>query len=358
MSIGIGLGAFMDGMQTGIAMRDKIDKGRLERKNRQQLEAINTDTKAAFDEKVAAGEQEPQDFEKFWKEYALPRRRMALIEQGDIDGAKALTEWGESDAALSGGKLFGSAMFKAQTGDYGGALQDAIKAGQVKGYIDHGYEFVSQDEIKGQDGKTVGYRLTLKGPDGKDIVQDVAAGDVPRVVATVFNPDAAWQSQVAARTDSKKREDEITDYERKKKIDRAYDKPTNATEPTERYRKAREDAAKNDLDWSSRTPEEQDTITRRALEDADRYAGKQAGTAGVTGITGDQPAAPAAAPKAGPKVIVDETTGQQVPLEATPLATPAPAQAPAARQGPRPYTGMGGRPLPLNWLKDVIGIGG
>lgn len=316
MSFGIGLGAFVDGFSKGYSMRRQMDADRETRDNKAALVKIDTDAKTQYDDKVAAGEEEPDQFGQFWKSYALPKRKMELMRQGDYAGARQLEEWGNSDAALQGGKLFSSALLKAQTGDAAGALQDAVKAGQVKGYLDHGYELLGQDDIKDDAGNTVGFRLKVKLPGGKTMDQDITLGDVGKIVATFANPDAAWQTQVEAANDRKKRGQGLEDYEAKKKIDRQYDKPSK-NDDAENYRKVAEDLAKNDLDWSSRSAEEQDKLVRQRLDAANRYAGDQTG--------GGSAPSPAQGPAAG-QVIVDEGTGEMVnPGQSVPGPPPSPS---------------------------------
>lgn len=316
MSFGIGLGAFVDGFSKGVAARQQLDAQREKRQNKAALAKIDTDAQAAFDEKVAAGEEQPDAYDDFWKTYALPRKKAELIRQGDYEGAKKLEEWGNSEAALKGGRLFSSAMLKAQTGDAAGALRDAIKAGQVKGYIDHGYELLGQEDIKDEAGNTVGFRLKVKMPDGKEVDQDIAVGDVPRVVATFANPEAAWETQRAAADEKRKRAEGLEDYEAKKKIDQRY----KSGDDEEAYRKVAADLAKNDLDWSSRSPEEQDRMIRDRLDAAKKYASQNRAADSAPGLGAPEPAQ---APDE--RVIVDEGTGDVVP---TPSRSSPPAPQP------------------------------
>lgn len=338
MSIGIGLGSFMSGLNQGMQMRDRFDQKREERANKQAIKAINTDAKAAFDTAVSEGKADPNSFDKFWIDYAMPKMRNELLRQGDIAGAKAFAEWGQSEDALAGGRLFSSAMLKAQTGDTAGAMADVIKAGQVKGYIAHGYELVGQEDITDQNGQVVGYRLKVKGPDGKEMVQDVAAGDVPKVIATFANPEAAWQSQQAAKADAAKRDQELTDFETKEKIKAKYTKDKQP-DYEKTYADAKKARMENDLSFGDLSPEEQDATIRRDLEGGQNYA-RDRGAAAQPGI-GASPAAPqanvpglggAAAPQqpAAPKpqIRVDEVTGQPVQEKPAPAAAPAPTRPP------------------------------
>lgn len=327
MSFGIGLGAFMEGMQSGMAMRERIDHRNRVRDNRQRMEAIDVGARERFDQAVEGGQMSPDQFEQFWMDYALPRMRNELLRQGDYSGARALAEWGQSSEAIQGGRLFASALLKAQTGDAGGALEDAIRAGQVKGYIQHGYELKGQQEIRTPEGDLWGFRLTATDSEGKEFVQDVEVADVPRMVATFANPEAAWETQQAARAAQTKREQDMSDFEEKEGI-RARHAGRNNPDYAERYRKAHDDLMKNDLDFGEMSQEEQDARVRAVLDRADRYARERGGEA----------------PPDPQRVIVDRETGQRIGVGVDPTAAgagqatePASAAEEAREQGP----GMG-----------------
>lgn len=375
MSLGIGLGGFMDGMQAGMRMRESIDNRKIQKAqlaeqeaNKASLAAIDTETKAQFDGAVAEGTAQPDQFEEFWTKYALPRRRAEMLRQGNIEGAKALQEWGESDSVKQGGRLFSSAMLKAQTGDAGGALQDAIKAGQVKGYIEHGFELTGQEDIVDQSGAVIGYRLKVKDADGKIIEQDVAVGDVPKVIATFANPDAAWMSQEAARGEKAKREQEIADYEKKEQIKSRYAK--GSTPDYEKaYSDAREARMKDDLDFADLTEEEQDRVVRADLDKAGAYAKERTGLGGppmpgpqaAPGL-GPSPVAPGGAPApsqvapapTGEQITVDETTGERVPAPAA--APPGGQVAPAQPMAPAPGLGQAPAAKPVAAAPDRAAV--
>lgn len=328
MSFGIGLGAFVEGFGRGMDMRDRIDQRNKQRKIDKGLADIEKDTAAKF--------ADPLSDDAY--EYTLKRQELLYRQNGELDKALAFRKFGETDAARRGTKLFASSLFKAQTGDAAGALDDAIKAGKINGYLDHGYEVLGQDEIRDKDGKTVGFRLKVKGPDGKEIDQDVAVGDIPRMVATFANPQAAFESQQKAAEDSKKRTNELEDYETKKKIDRQYKDPGDDAAD---YRKVAEDLSKSDIDWGDRSAEEQDRMIRDRLSAAKKYATDANGTPAPAG------ALPGGAPASAPqKVIVDQGSGEVVDPAAGPIGlgspSPSPAPAPAAARQPVGTYGIGG----------------
>lgn len=368
MSVGVGLGAFMDGFTRGYGIRrqmeqDKLDKAnaaedrkwreeqrtfereRMDyqreqmsdtRTNRQALRDIDTQGRQEFDSRVESGAAKPEQWDTFWKTYILPKRVNEYMKQGDFESAKKLQDWGESDAALKGGRLFSSALLKVQTGDHDGALHDVIEAGKLKGYIETGYELKGQDPIQDEAGNTIGYRLRISEDGGEEIEQDIAVEDLPRLISTFANPEAAWNTQLEAQKSKAKQDTEVETHRRKKEVDQEF-----KADPASDYRGAREERLKNDMDFADLSPEEQDRVVREDLAAAESYAASR----------GSAPAG-AAAPTAGitpPKTIVDRQTGREVPVtpkDAAPGIGPgasAPAAAPARAQrstppAPRPMS--------------------
>ncbi|EHK57739.1 hypothetical protein MAXJ12_08449 [Mesorhizobium alhagi CCNWXJ12-2] len=335
----------MEGFERGQDMRAKMDQRKLAKDNRQALEKIETDAQAAFKSEVDAGNEDGKNYDQFWKKYALPKRKTELLKQGDIAGAKQLEEWGNSDAALQGGRLFSSAMLKAQTGDAGGALADVIKAGQVQGYIEHGYELVGQDELVDEQGNTIGYKLRVRDQDGKELEQDILSGDVPRMISTFANPDAAWQSQVAKRAEAEKRKEGLEDFETKEGIKKKYG---SGTDDAKAYNDARKALEENDLDFGDMSAEDQDAAVRERLASAEGYANERGGVSGG-GSTGRGKTKTSPAPRK--EILVDETTGERLP---DPEAAVSPRQTDAAPglgggEAPPPAEaapGLGGAPTP------------
>lgn len=366
MGIGMGLGAFVEGMDRGMAMRERMDARNERRANKKALSAIDTEAKTAYDEAVKSGDAQENSYDDFWMKYALPKRTAELMRQGEIDQARALKEWGESDAAKSGGKLFASALLKAQTGDAGGALDDAISAAKIKGYMDHGYELKSKDEIKDGDGNLVGYRLTVTNGEGEEFQQDVAPADVAKVVATFVNPEAAFQSQMDAsakktakdeeeKARQTKRGEEMSDYEAKKEIDKKYKDPAEdlktfeekelikkrvaAPSADEEYQKAYKTQLENDITFAGKSPEEQDAIIKGVLERAKAFSGSATPGMGGAPAAGNgtdvTPPAPTVAPQVqqqqpaasapqapvtgGSKMIIDTVTGQPIQMNKQPV---------------------------------------
>lgn len=318
MSFGIGLGAFVDAIPEGAQFRaDLGDRRRVldERERadaaRTGLEGIDANAQAGFAAGVASGEYDADEFERYYLNEIVPAKRDFLLQQGLVEEAQQFTEWARSEDAMEGARLFGSAMFKAVTGDPRGALEDAIAAGQLGGYIDAGMEFVSQEEIVNQAGDLLGFRVVMKDENGREIEQDISVAQLPQVISTFMNPEAAWegrQAAAASRSESG-RSDRAGAIERLREQDEAHEL---------------------DPDWvtfDEKSEEEQNAAIDRELRLHD-VPPAPAQTYAAPGIgAGDQ------------QVIVDNNTGQMVQpaggaqLGATPppaQAVPAPAQAPAA----------------------------
>lgn len=375
MSFGVGLGGFVRGMRSGMEMREAMDAAdrrkqlearqdeeyNREKKQRDEIDAIGIQTKKDFDAQVASGKQKADHFDTFWREQALPKLKEAYLTQGNFEAADKLQKWGEDADVKAGAKLSFSAMFKASNGDYAGALDDALKAGDKKGYLDHGYELVDKTEIVDPKTKTVvGYRLNVKTPDGETVQQDVAAKDIPRLVGTLINPQAAWESYLKKQEQGASDQRELDMYEKKKGIDRAY----------EGGGKTRSDAIKS---LRKRFPSNDPTFSGTPFDDLPRdqqeklvddevgfqRGGASSGTPGqVTGpapsasgmpgigIGSGAPQPTAAAPSMSAparNVVVDKMTGRvvnptAVPGLSAPVAAPViakPSYEPSAQQQPQ-----------------------
>lgn len=335
--IGIGLGGFMDGYQKGRDIRnDKEDRERTkvlqERQDaeykrvtdqRAQIDQINADAQATFDQKVSAGEVKPDAFDSFYSGYVIPKLKNTYLSQGNIDMADKVQAWGDTADAKRGAKLFSSALMKANTGDSAGALGDIMEMGKLKGYLDHGYEVTGSEDIL-VDGKLTGHRIKMKMPDGEELVQDIMPGDLPKLIATFGNPEAAWESQNAATTDARKRALELEEYRAKKEIDRQYsvnDKGATRADAIKSLR-TRFDGIEGPA-FDDMGAEEQETLIRKEQE----LVSGQVGLAGA----GRQATPPEGAPRPG--VVMDKVTGK--PVQPAPQAAPAtvrPDPAPVARE--------------------------
>ncbi|MBB3947057.1 hypothetical protein GGQ73_003021 [Rhizobium skierniewicense] len=346
MSLAIGLGGFMDGFTGGMRARDAMDDRKRSKviQERQDVEynrsldqrnavdQINKDARSTFDAQVTAGTQKPDNFDQFWNSYAVPKLKNTYLVNGDMDNAKRVQDWGDSEDAKNGAKLFSGALVKAQTGDSAGALADVIQAGKIKGYINNGYEVLGQEPILTPDGKSRGFRISLKMPDGKEVQQDIQTADLPKLIATFGNPEAAWNSQIASRAAAEKEAGELKQYEEKKKIDKQYgvgDTKQRGDAITSLRKRLDGGLAGDEKKFDDLSAEEKERLIGDELELI----------RGQPGVAGQ--AAPSRPEK---KVLVDTVTGKQV-QSSSPSPAPSPperrqkddnARAPTPREAPMP----------------------
>lgn len=350
--LGIGLGAAMTAFNESQRLRqaDEDRKRRLvlqqredeeynrAKKMRDEIDAIGIQTKKDFDTQVASGKRKADDFDTFWKEQALPKLKETYLTQGNFEAADRLQKWGEDADVKAGAKLSLSAMWKASNGDYSGALDDALKVGEKKGYIDHNYELVGKTEIIDPKTKNVvGYRLNVKTPDGETVQQDIAAKDIPRVVSTLINPQAAWESYLKKQEQSASDARELKNYEAKKKIDRLY------SGDQQQRSKAIENLRKRfngGLDGQDAKFDDMPRDQQESLINGELSLQAGAGSPPGIGIGAGAPSAsagPAASAPPAQKVVVDKMTGRTVnpaavPGLAAPVKTaPQPASQPQAQ---------------------------
>lgn len=350
--IGIGLGGFMDGLQGGMRTRQAMDDRKRQKviderqdteynrsvKQRDDIAAINTQAQSEFNNRVSAGTAKPDQFDQFWNDYALPKLKNTYLAQGNIEMADKVQKWGESEDTRAGAKLAMSALTKAQTGDVAGALADATEAGKRRGYLSHGYEIMGQDTIVDPQGQLQGYRLQMKGPDGKEITQDLPLAQVPKLIATYLNPEAAWQSQIAGQQEEGKRQTELKTYEDKKKIDKQYGTGENKSrgDAISALRKRMDGGLAGDEQKFDDLPrDQQEKMISQEIE-------LQSGQPGLGAPAG----AASPADTSGRKVLVDTATGQPVP-PARSQASPSSAPASKPQQA-------GGEPERRGWLGGLV----
>jgi len=331
MGLGIGLGAFTDGLSRGIGIRrdqeefDLAKEDRLRRigqeqedrrfeieererakSKRSERESVAEEARDVFDEKVASGEMSEADFNTFWEDYTIPRLRNVLLEQQDYEGAAALDEWADSQDAKRGGKLVGSVLLKAQTGDHDGALEDVIEVSKINGYLNSDYEIVNAEPVEDEQGNKLGYRLDIQTDDGI-VQQDIALQDIPQIISTFANPAAAFQSQLESRAAQSTRRQELEDFATKESIKASAASGKDAA-------KLRADAIKSIEDERSDSLEEMPSFYNLPKDEQESMINQR-----ISVMTGED-----ATVVPEPTMLVDQEFGQAVP---TGISRPtAPAQ--------------------------------
>lgn len=319
MSFGIGLGAFMQGVEGGYGLGQKISAGMDAKAKKDSLKAVDTAAKQDFDQQVADGKEAPGNFDAFYRQNYLPQKIRAYEAAGDVEGAATWLKWAEAKGGYDGSKLFASGMFKAQAGDVRGAVGDFIQAGRTKGYLSHGYQIGDVEEIAGAGGAGSGFRVQLKSPDGTATpIEFNSAADVIQFGANYLNPDAAWKSWQTDAAAARKMKADIAEDRAKlgnRREDAAIRRAagigaTAAETPEKQYDSARKALADGDPNFPLLTPEEQQKKIMQQVEQRRAGVAKvREGAAMAPGITA--PVAPQQNPVSR-KVLVDSVTGQPV----------------------------------------------
>ncbi len=370
MGFGIGAGAFVSGLKSGIGLKrdqETFDMAKEDRqrriqqqeedrsfelqqrdraleeqeridKQREDRRSVVEQGRATFDEKVASGEMTDADFDKFWNDYTIPRLRNVMLEQNDYEGAKALDEWAESADAKRGAKLVGSSLLKAQTGDHEGALKDVIEVSKINGYLNSDFEIVDAEPVENGAGQVLGYRLQIQSGD-EVIEQDIALDDIPQVISTFANPAAAFKSQMEANATQAQKEAEMREFEQKEQIKAGVKKPSDDA-------KLRTDAIKSILEESKDSLDAEDQPN---FYDLPREQQEQMINNRISVMTGEQPMV---VPE--PQILVDTQAAQVVPVGiARPEQPSAPDVLPERGDSYDGYDPDNPLDLPVPWQKPL-----
>lgn len=215
-SLGIGLGSFARGFAGGIGLGQQWKEAERRDKAQQAVDAVNTDTKAAFDADVAAGKTTPDKYTDYWTQNALPKLTQTYVQNGNVEQAAALQKWGESDAARRGTAAFGRILTAGNFEDAGKAFTDLAT---TKGYLPAGYVLAGSEAVPGANGQQ-GYKFTWRAPDGKSYSQQFSSMDELKArAAGALNPEAVAQQHVAMGTWAAEDRRQLGLYQGKKEID-------------------------------------------------------------------------------------------------------------------------------------------
>ena len=228
-NFGIGLGAFAQGLNTGIDAGQKlgglIQQGKLARARKQGMadaraarssaidnlvkvgSAPNADntmtmptysvgdqTYASHDEARKAAEGQVGSLEDFYAKVAVPKIYEQYLEI-DPEKAEAWRKWNEDKQVRQGQRYWASALMKANMGDFEGFGQDLVRAYNTRGYFDDGLQVKDWETLKDEAGNITGAKLTIKGPDGKEYTQTInGMEDAYRMGSFLLSPENVFNT--------------------------------------------------------------------------------------------------------------------------------------------------------------------
>ena len=334
---GLGLGGFVQGFERGLSAREGLEDRRerradrqerreeraRERQNQEQIAGIGR----AANEEIAGGANREDVESRYWRQI-----QDTYAAQGRPDLARQFQQWVRGDEAQRGVRHFqnGMVMFEMARRPDGTfdpevmnrGLAELRSAQRLNAYGgDRQFDFRPIVEGEGDQARTIGYRVSFRGDDGKNVERDIAPGDIPRAAALLFNPQQAFEDR--------RQQDERRATERRQT---ATTERADWQKAEEQVRKEHEDRRSTEADAGPRSPgapaplkpwdelpeEERDRRIRERVQTRTPPSQRQPGLAGAGG-----PSAPA--PRSG----FDRLTGQP----AGPTAPPA-APSAAARQAP------------------------
>lgn len=237
-NFGIGVGAFAQGLSSGIDTGAKLHGLMQQGKLRKARESGMADAKAArqsaIDGLVQVGSASSPDgqmtmptyqvgdqsygdetsarkaaegrvgsLDEFYSKVAAPKIYEQYLEI-DPEKAEAWRAWNEAKEVKRGQKHWAQAVMKANMGDFEGFGQELVKAYNTRGYFEDGTEVKDWQTLKDDKGNITGAKLTFKGPDGKEYSQVVnGMEDAYRVGAFMMSPEnvfnTGWQEIQAAK---------------------------------------------------------------------------------------------------------------------------------------------------------------
>lgn len=151
-----------------------------------------------------AAEADAAPLMDFFMRDAAPKIRDTYIAQGKIEQAERFGSWIEESNTKAGMRAWSQAVSAAQLGNYETAAKKLVKAYNTPGYFDDGYEAVDAEIVKDDKGNVTGFRVKVKGKDGKEYTQDYAnTEDMLAVGLGMLSPqarfDAIYKESLAAK---------------------------------------------------------------------------------------------------------------------------------------------------------------
>lgn len=228
-NFGIGVGAFAQGLSSGIDTGAKLHGLMQQGKLRKARESGMADAKAArqsaIDGLVQVGSASSPDgqmtmptyqvgdqsygdetsarkaaegrvgsLDEFYSKVAAPKIYEQYLEI-DPEKAEAWRAWNEAKEVKRGQKHWAQAVMKANMGDFDGFGQELVKAYNTRGYFEDGTKVKDWKTIKDDKGNITGAQFTFKGPDGKEFTQVVnGMEDAYRLGAFMLSPENAFNT--------------------------------------------------------------------------------------------------------------------------------------------------------------------
>ena len=213
---GVGLGAFAQGFAGGIGLGQKFGEMNQKRQDREAINTIKTEGKAAFDADVAAGKASPDQWNTFFTGKILPQMQQEFAQRGDLRSAKEAGELAELESTRQGRSLFSQALMSAQSGDMDGALGTFGKLAAVPGYGPAGYTFSGTRKLADANGQPSGWAVDYRDGSGKQFSATFKSpDDFMNGLVSIYAPETRIKEMIETRRSARERESALGLYKDK-----------------------------------------------------------------------------------------------------------------------------------------------
>lgn len=220
-NFGIGVGAFMSGLNQGVQAYDTIQKARDRKALRDVATQGTADAKAAREADIgrsinvgstsvngvetptysvgdksfnseadarAAAEKQVGSFMDYYSKQVLPKYQEHWMQTGEVEKAQALNKWMEDQNVQKGVKAWANAVRSFQVGDRDGFKKNLMAAYNQQGYFDDGMTAESIDDVNDDKGNLLGYKIKFKDAKGNVTEQSFDGDDVARLGLNALSP--------------------------------------------------------------------------------------------------------------------------------------------------------------------------
>ena len=178
--LGIGVGAFMDGLMKGgtfaAGIKQQDQRNKLVDRQIKDLEDERTNKQTVRDISSAGVQDANKNTDgamdnvmNYYMQNTVPKIQQQYLANGDVQKADAFGKW-VNDSNVQQGMRYGAGMIRsAQQNDPQGVMDNMVKLYNQPGYFEDGKSAVDAKIVNGEDGKPSGMAITLRdNKTGKD----------------------------------------------------------------------------------------------------------------------------------------------------------------------------------------------
>ena len=247
-NFGIGVGSFMEGMNSGITAGQRIREisdnnkargitskaGETAREKRQAdigmgikrgavdseqgpVPTYEVDGRQFSDEQSAMAESEKKvgSLQDYYFKEVMPQLQQHYMDIGQPDKAFAIGKAIEDQEFQKGSKSWAKATAAFMSGDEKGFLKHYVEAYNNRGYDDDGMTAKGIEPVKDKSGNTLGYKVTLLDGDGKESVQEFTGDDIGRQSLMYMAPAEVLKRNLSMYDAAQTAKSEIAKEDRK-----------------------------------------------------------------------------------------------------------------------------------------------